>query len=297
MSVYTGYKLTDDIVIDKLYTVYYFEFSKAYTFSGESHNFWELVYVDKGRITAVADGKHHVLDQGDIIFHKPNEWHELKANGTVAPNIVVITFSSESDAINFFENKILRINQHQKRIISKIISEYSSAFSTPLNVPKTGSLSAKEGGSFGSQQLLKQFICELLISLIRSSNPSDGQVSLMRLSTSHSLLNLLLNYMEINSNKNIQINDLIKYSGSNKTTITNTFQEAFGMSPIEYFIHTKIERAKTFLREEAYSITQVAEILGYSSIHYFSRQFKRVTGISPTQYLNSVKAMTLPENY
>ena len=56
-------------------------------------------------------------------------------------------------------------------------------------------------------------------------------------------------------------------------------------------INMKIERAKLFLRESTYNITQISDVLGYSGIHYFSRQFKKITGMTPTEYSNSIKAM------
>ncbi len=289
-TVWSGHKLTDTILIDKIYSILYFEFSKEYKFHGESHNFWELVYVDKGTISVATDNEEYVLTQGDIIFHKPNEWHAFRANGVVAPNIAVISFSSPSEVMSFFENKILKINQNQKKIISKILSEYSNAFVTPINHQPTGKLVLKEAPALGSEQLLCQGICELLISLLRTSSVSRQQ-PLITENTSASLLTLLVNYMDSHLGENIQIKDLVTYSGSNKTTITKLFNDEFGMGPIDYYINMKIERAKLFLRESTYNITQISDVLGYSGIHYFSRQFKKITGMTPTEYSNSIKAM------
>ena len=53
----------------------------------------------------------------------------------------------------------------------------------------------------------------------------------------------------------------------------------------------KIELAKRYLRDENHNITQIAEMLGYSGIHYFSRQFKKVTDMTPTEYLVSIKSL------
>ena len=288
---YTGCPLDDIITIDRLYTVHYYEFSSQYRYFGEAHDFWEMVYVDKGKITAIADKTEHLLEQGSIIFHKPGEWHELKANGTVAPNIAVVSFSCQSDAMEFFENKILSVNHNQKKLISRILAEYSNTFSTSLNMPGTGTLELKPDGSIGSLQLLKQTISEFLISLMRSSVPSSNQVALFKINSSDALVNLLVNFMEDNICKNLQLCDLISYSGATKATITNSFNNNFGMGAIDYFIRLKIEQAKRFLREDTYNITQIADILGYSGIHYFSRQFKKVTGMSPSEYSRSVKAM------
>lgn len=291
MATYPGCRLKDTIVIDRLHTVYYFEYSKNYRFTGESHSFWELVYVDKGEIIINADQVEFLLSQGEVVFHKPDEWHSLRANGTNAPNLVIISFASDSKAMTFFENKTLKINQYQKRIISRILSEYSSAFSTPLNNPTVTKPIPKKSPAIGSQQLLKQYLCELLLSILRSNEANAEQSSQLKLNMSNSLLNLLVNYMCDNLNRNLRINDLVRYSGSNKTTISNIFHKEFGKSPIEYFTALKIERAKVYLREETYNITQIAEVLGYSSVHYFSRCFKKVTGMAPSQYANSVRAM------
>lgn len=288
---YTGCPLSDIITIDQLYTVHYYEFSNKYRYLGEAHDFWEMVYVDKGNITAIADKIEHLLQQGNVIFHKPGEWHELKANGIVAPNIAVVSFGCSSDAMKFFENRIMPVNQSQKKLISRILAEYSNTFLNPLNTPVSGRLELKENHSIGSMQLLKQTISEFLISLMRSSVTSSNQSSLFKVNTSDALVNLLVNYMEANICKTLQLCDLISYSGANKATITNAFKDNFGMGAIEYFIHLKIEQAKCFLREDTYNITQIADILGYSGIHYFSRQFKNITGMSPSEYLRSVKAM------
>ena len=104
-------------------------------------------------------------------------------------------------------------------------------------------------------------------------------------------MNLLLNYMNENISKKIKLQELIRYSGTNRTTIENIFRENFGVGAIDYFIMLKIEYAKKHLRENNYNITQISEILGYSSIHYFSRQFKKTTGMTPTEYILSIKAM------
>ncbi|MDF2661286.1 MAG: AraC family transcriptional regulator [Paenibacillus sp.] len=52
----------------------------------------------------------------------------------------------------------------------------------------------------------------------------------------------------------------------------------------------RIERAKQHIREDTCNVTEIAERLGYTSIHYFSRQFKKATGMAPSEYLKTMKA-------
>ena len=53
----------------------------------------------------------------------------------------------------------------------------------------------------------------------------------------------------------------------------------------------KISEAKSMIRSGQMNFTQISEYLGYSSIHYFSRQFKRSTGMTPSEYVSSIRAL------
>lgn len=284
--------MAEEIHIKKLYTVHYFEFDKTYKFFGESHDFWEFVYVDKGEMMAVADDKEHLLKQGTVIFHKPNEWHTLIANGTTAPNIAIVSFACNSLAMEFFKNKVLAVGQEQKQLISKIIAEYTNAFVTPLDDPYTSILMRKTNGAFGAEQLLQMYLSELLISFLRSNQKSEQEM-LPNINRANATLNMILNYMSENLSNNLTLKEIVTYCGMSKSAVNNLFQKQFHKGTIEYFIGMKIEMAKKYLREDNYNITQIADMLGYSNVHYFSRQFKQMTGMSPSEYALSIKAILL----
>ena len=93
-SGYLKHQLNNIINIHKIVTLNYFEFAKDFQYKGEKHNFWELVYVDKGKLTVETDEDSYTLNQGECVFHRPNEFHRHKANGVTAPNYVVICFNS-----------------------------------------------------------------------------------------------------------------------------------------------------------------------------------------------------------
>lgn len=290
MPEFEGSNLKNDIVIGKLYTVHYFEFSSSYRFTGEKHNFWELVYVDKGEISVIADNRTFTLKQGEAFFHKPDQWHSIHANGVIAPNVAIVSFECKSSAMGFFCDRVLKVGQTEKKIISRIILEYTNAFSTPLNDLYTNKLTRKEGGPIGAEQLLKNYLCELLISFMRSTN-SESQYTMISVNNSEVTVNLLITYMQENINTSISVEQLVKHSGLNRTGINNLFKRNFNMGVIEYFINMKIDAAKKYLRENNFNVTQISEILGYSNVHYFSRQFKKITGMSPIEYSASIKAL------
>lgn len=286
---YKSHFLKSDIDINEMYSVHYFEFGKGYAFAGESHNFWELVYVDKGEIICISDFQEIKLEKGSVIFHKPGEWHSIHADGKTASNVVIVAFGCDSNIMDFFRNKVIKITNEQKHILSKIVLEYSRSFKTPLNEIYATTPKEKAGDPFGAQQLIRQYICEFLIKCVRGTENGLGDVLESDLLPE---IKDLIEYMQNNINRGITIDELAKVSGSSSITVNRLFRKALGTTPINYFIGLKTELAKKYIRENVYNITEISEKLGYANVHYFSRQFKSITGMSPTEYGESVMAMT-----
>jgi AraC-like DNA-binding protein len=284
--------LNEDLQIDSIVTVHYFEFACDYVFEGETHDFWEFVYVDKGELEVMADDKGFKLKQGEMIFHKPNEFHNLWANGKIAPNIIVISFDCKSKDMKFFENKIVSTGDTVKNLLAQIIKEALEAFSTPLNISTTTRLDRKENALFGSEQLIKMYLQQLLIHLIRrdaSILPDERLSSSVKERTHKDMTHKIVNYLEDNLKSNITFNDVCKFSNLGATTLKAMFKERTGTGVMEFYKSLKIEESKKMIREGKFNFTEIAERLGYASIHYFSRQFKNLTGMTPSEYASSVK--------
>ena len=73
-----------------------------------------------------------------------------------------------------------------------------------------------------------------------------------------------------------------------KSYLKNIFKKNTGYSIMDYYSNLKIERAKILMKDDTLSVSRIAEQLGYSSIHYFSRAFKKKTGLSPTEYKSKI---------
>ena len=281
--------IKDEVVVKDLVSVHYFEFSKYYKFPGESHDFWELVYVDRGTLNAYSEDKEVLLKSGDIIFHKPNEWHNLLADGTHVSNVVVVSFISNSKCMKHFNNRIQKAKDSQRELLSKIISESTKLFKTPLDDPFTSKYEKNEKYPFASEQLIRLYLVELLISIIRDDS-RNSQTAFMQ-NTSNRLVNDVTDFLNSHLSEKITVSDIEKFAKVSRTALESAFKTTVGMGVINYYIKMKIECAKKYIREDNYNITQIADILGYESIHYFSRQFKQITKMSPKEYSNSIKAM------
>ncbi|MEE1042476.1 MAG: AraC family transcriptional regulator [Clostridia bacterium] len=278
-------KLKDDIVIKGIYTLYYFERSKNFYYDGEKHDFWEMVYVDKGEGVVTADDREFVLKQGSVVFHKPDEFHALRSNNEVAPNFLIVTFECGSKAMKNLENKVVTLGETQKSILSKIIDERTKVFSNPLHELISADKKCREI-PFGAEQLIKLYLTEFLISIIRKDESKTRKV--LEYHTEDNIFNIITDFMNNNIANNLNFNDIVKYSNLSGSSLKRLFKKNCGIGVMDYYINLKIDYAKKYIRENEYNMSQIASMLGYDSIHYFSNQFKTRTGMSPTEYKKTI---------
>lgn len=289
---YPKITLNKVINIDAIVSIFYFEYAKDFVFQGESHDFWEFLYVDKGQAEVMADTEGYQLEQGEIIFHKPNEFHSVWANGKIAPNLIVMSFVCNSPTMKFFENKILRAGDEEKDILANIIKERANSFNGRLNQFVTED-DKKHDALFGSQQLIKLYLELLLITFIRNNSSVKNQERISfitRRRVEDDLINRMISFMKQNINKNLTIDDFCEEFSLGRTRIKNLFKEKMDAGIIQYFRFLKIEEAKQLIREENYNFSEIAEKLGFSSVHYFSNVFKKTTDMTPSEYATSVKS-------
>lgn len=289
---YSKTVLKQEFEIESIVSVHYFEFAKDYVYEGEIHDFWEFVYVDKGELEVMSDDKGFRLKKGEMIFHKPNEFHNLWADGKIAPNIIVISFDCNSEAMKFFENRIISTGDTVKNLLAHIINESKEAFSTELNISNVTKLEKKKISLFGCEQLIKIYLQNLLIYLVRKGSnllPEDRLSSSVKERTYNDMTTKAINFLQSNISNNITFQDVCSHLNVGSTYLKSMFKEYTGTSVIEFYKSLKIEEAKKLIREGQLNFTEIAEKLSYSSIHYFSRHFKKATGMTPTEYASSVK--------
>lgn len=296
---YESISLTEDIHIDKLYTVHYFEYRSDFYYPGERHNFWEFQCVDKGCAKVQTDDDVHVLNRGQVIFHRPNEFHNLTAVGQTAPNIVVVSFECNSPCMEFFEKRILTLSDAERNLIGMIIAEARRCIASPLNDPYLQKMEVKKDSLFGSQQMVLLYLQELLISMIRRHTLPQISVPVNRLpapKNGSAIYNKIIFYLEEHIREFVTIEDICHDNLIGRSQLQKLFREQHQCGIIEFFTEMKVEFAKQLIRENQLNFTQISDFLGYSSIHYFSRQFKKVTGMTPSEYSTSIKARSEQEH-
>ena len=77
--------------------------------------------------------------------------------------------------------------------------------------------------------------------------------------------------------------------GYSQSRFSSIYKETYGISPIEDLIRERIKSAGRLLRYSNMPISEVADAVGFTSLYYFSRAFKKETGVSPTEYRETGK--------
>ena len=288
---YTPFYLQKALEIGHIYTVHYFEYSSHYAFAGEKHDFWEFLYVDKGSVHVTADDQTYDLGRGQMIFHAPGEFHALSANGVAAPNLVVVSFHCESPAMEFFRGYITSAGAEERALLGRIVHESRTIFSTALDDPTTHSFARREDVPFGSEQLLAAAIEELLVRLIRQGNPTAAVKQAQPRQLEERTAQIIA-YLEQRLDQALSVRQICQDNLIGRAQLERCFHEHTGGGVIDYFTQLKIDAARRMIREGQLNFTQISTQLGFGSVHYFSRRFKSVTGMTPSEYARSVKMLS-----
>lgn len=276
------------LVVRELYSVHYFEYTGSYAFTGERHDFWELLYVDRGSLQVTAGERSLHLSRGQLIFHAPGEFHALSAVG-VAPDLVVASFLCDGEAMEQFRGLVDFAGQEERALLGRMVAESGAAFSTPLGDPRTPRLERREGAPFGGEQLLCAALEELLIRLARRrSSPAPRRPAQPEGSP---LFAQVADYLEGRLDQNLTLEQICQDNLAGRSQLQKLFHSRTGGGVMEYFHGRKLQAARRMIREGRMNFTQIAASLGFQSVHYFSRRFKAATGMSPSEYARSVRML------
>ena len=292
MDKFIRHGLPGVIHIRRIITIFYMELSKDFHYDGEQHNFWEMVYIDKGEMLCTADKHQFTLKSGEVTFHKPNEYHNLSGDGKNAPNVSILTFECDSVAMKHFEGKILRLSADEKQMLSMLMSEGLSCFrlEDPSN-PLLQTLRTQPDPPFGGFQMIRNLMEIFLISLYRHresfTKKSRQSIHIDGVDVNFEVRELL-DILNQNIYGKLTIDDIAKQVGKSASTVKNLFARFQPGGIMRYYNNLKIREAKRLIRENRHTLAQIAELLCYDSAQYFSKCFKACTNMTPTEYKHSI---------
>ncbi len=289
---FTRIPLADSFSVSNVITLFYMEILKDFQYAGEKHDFWELVYIDKGEMLCTAGKKQFVLKSGELTFHKPDEYHNLSGNGRSDAFVSILTFDLAGADTDFFEGKIFRLSAEQKATLSALFSEGISALRKENERdPLVHSMKIRDDAPFGHLQMIRNYLEIFLVMLRRSSDNLtkdsrrqfnvDGMVIPARVKQA-------LDYMNAHVRERITVSELASHLGVSDSLLKKEFSTYYGGGVIGCFNRLKAEEAKRLIRHGKHSFSEIADLLDFDTPQYFSKFFKQQTNMTPSEYKHSI---------
>lgn len=275
-------KRTPQIFINDIISFFYQECEFGLRTSVESHDFYELTYVDSGSITNVVDGKSYIAHQGEMMLFFPGQTHVQHCLPNKSSSFITVGFHMSLENSHLLKNKVFKTDSIVKGIFSNILSEYQifDEYSTDM---------------------LAGYLIHIMLHIIRYNSgyintpqfalePNEAVTALkIKNNTTNRLVKNAIDYIDTHIEKKLSLDDVAKTLNINSAYMSRLFKEHAGLCITDYIRLQKLGKAKKLLKSGGYTVTEISEMFSFSSIHYFSNCFKKEFGISPADYANMLK--------
>ncbi len=243
----------------------------GYLFPGEAHELMELTYVDAGSLHSVADGLDLQLEQGDLVLYGKNQWHMQHAAKDVAPKLLVIAFEAEGYDLSCLTNRRIPASARVVAILQQMLREQEC--SDPY-----------------AEDALISLLQLLLLTLLRESVEQTVQEQAVQcLNSENQVIRQAQQYIADHVTEKLTVPVIAQAVQVSASYLTALFHRHLQIAPGEYIRRIKLEKSRQMIRQGQMNFTEIAESLQYSTIHHFSRQFKQMFGMTPSEYLKSVR--------
>ncbi len=250
--------------------------------SGDSHGFCEINYVERGTFCIRVDGVAHTLTEGQMIIYAPNSFHVLHRGCDAFSNI--ISFEAEWSGFESLFNRPITLTPRQRQTVIQLVDSGREMFRPAKIEDGLKGMLVRDGADALELQKLKNQLELFIIDVFKTDKVglTAKQIG------AKEQFDRAVAYMTENISKNISLEDVAHHCTVSVSRLKVVFKEISNDSPISHFIELKLEKAKCMMTETSKNFTQISDELGFASVHYFSKIFKKKTGMSPTEYVKSM---------
>jgi len=242
---------------------------------------YQFQYTLDGIAEYEIEGRTIVTRKGDLIYHSPYQLHEVRT----LPNQPYICLSL-----------LFHFGGHEYPI-QELLGEdrYVGNFSgTDIEKKLTQLIARYRQPGIANhavcQGLLMQLFGEIAQWKHDAGTVSDGQQKIK------TKMALIRNYITANYMNAIRHEDLEQLSGVSRNYVILKFKQFYGMTPFDYLLAIRIERAKELALQTGMSVGEIALAVGYADVHTFGRMFKSKMGVSLSQFCSAIVPGDLPRH-
>ncbi len=257
--------------IKEIYAYYYQVRNQNYAFPGEKHNFWELTFIDNGSLTTSVDGEEYQLHEMDLILYAPDQFHTQSNQSEQSCSYLTILFDMDLSDDFLITNRVYHAHRELHRALNDFIK-------------------VSNNGMLYDNELMLCYLKELIIRVLQYDflDASPVASSPMQQKFENELLNEIIIFINDNIYEQLTIEDICLKFSISRSSLQTLFKNNLNVAPKQYISNLKLAKSKLLIKESIYTISEISSMLGFTSIHYFSRKFKQVFGITPSDYAKTI---------
>ena len=243
----------------------------GYFYNGESHDFWEAVFILKGKAGITAGETVYTLSEGQMIFHPPGEFHRLWNDGDEFLRIAIVCFGVAAFPID--RHRIYAFDAPDR--VFAAVREIRKLFETDGIFIVGKREDTKESDAQKAVSALENLFLDLL------DQQTDDTENTKKDRFSE-LYSKAISIMKSNMDRRMSAEEISAECGVSVSTLQKLFCRYTGMGMMKYYEGVKMQYASTLL-DNGYLVKEVAFALGYKDQNYFSTAYKRYYGNSPAE--------------
>ena len=240
-----------------------------------THNHLELFYIVGGKGQFLIQDQLYPVNPNNLVVINPNVTHTEVSLNAQPLEYIVLGIEGIELATNESSNGQFNILDHFESL------EISSCLRNILR--------EMEQKNTGYEDVCQAYMEILIIRLMRNialAVPTESQVV-----SGNRQCASVKRYIDLHFKEALTLEQLAEDAHMNKYYLSHVFKREYGISPINYMITKRIEESKYLLAETDLSMSQIAQLLGFSSLSYFSQVFRRTQATTPMEYRQSTKNM------
>ncbi|WP_152393826.1 AraC family transcriptional regulator [Paenibacillus guangzhouensis] len=233
----------------------------------------ELILATGGSGSITIDGRKYQVQPGMLFYIAPGLLHTFELSGEDLPYVMTVHFNyafvTHTDGRLDISNEapILTIPSGQQLKDYYLVEELFKKL-----------VDTWHAKGLGYEFMTKTLLQQLLIALWQNIRKQD------QIDASSLKIEKIIVYMQQNLSKKITLQELANQVLWSPTYLSRTFKGITGYAVIEFFNKMKIDQAKELMLESDKKIREVAQAVGYTDEFYFSRMFKKIEGMSPSEF-------------
>ncbi|WP_370814365.1 AraC family transcriptional regulator [Butyricicoccus pullicaecorum] len=247
-------------------------------FHSAVHDYYELFYVIDGSLTLNMAGDSRTIEANDLIICGPHQSYPRQISSDTLCNYLTVVFDMGNAERIHFLGQTFSCSESIHSALDKLIAQSLSH-------------------SYYTQTLMLCYLQEVITQLMQLTDtllPSHSTPTSQQ-NFQNDLLQQILAYMNKKVAEPMTVEEICHKFFISRSSLQSLFKAHLHTSPKNHLINIKLQKSKELIQENRHTISEIAYLLGFSSIHYFSRLFKKYYNMSPSEYAKQVSEMNKSE--